>query len=208
MFIRREKIKMKRSVILLSIFVIILFFGCQTVEVTRVNVEEQIDLSGEWNDTDSQLVSKEMVNDALSRPWIDEFIAKTGKKPRVIVGTVKNRSHEHINTQTFVKDLERELINSGRVIFVASKEERQEIREEKLDQMMHASAATRKQLGEEYGADFILQGQINTILDQVSNKTLKYYQVELELVNILTNEKVWIGQKKIKKLVKRANTRF
>ncbi len=199
---------MKGIKIVSVILLFILLVGCETVKVSRIDVEEQIDLSGEWNDTDSQLVSKEMVSDALSRPWIDEFISKKGQKPRVIVGTVKNRSHEHINTQTFVKDLERELINSGRVIFVASKEERQEIREEKLDQMMHASAATRKQLGEEWGADFILQGQINTILDQVGNKTLKYYQVELELVNILTNEKVWIGQKKIKKLVQRAKTRF
>jgi uncharacterized protein (TIGR02722 family) len=197
----------KLNIIILTAALIVLF-GCETVQVSRVDVEEQIDLSGEWNDTDSQLVSKEMVSDALSRPWIDEFVSKKGQKPRVIVGTVKNRSHEHINTQTFVKDLERELINSGRVVFVASKEERQEIREEKLDQMMNASAATRKQLGEEWGADFILQGQINTILDQSGNKTLKYYQVELELVNILTNEKVWIGQKKIKKLVQRPKTRF
>lgn len=186
-----------------------ILFGCATTpRVQRVAVEEQIDLSGEWNDTDSQLVANEMVKDALSRPWIDEFVSSKGQKPRVIVGTVKNRSHEHINTQTFVKDLERELINSGRVVFVASKEERQEIREEKLDQMMHASADTRKQLGEEWGADFILQGQINTILDQAGNQTVKYYQVELELVNILTNEKVWIGQKKIKKLVTRPKTRL
>ncbi len=199
---------MKKEIVVFVSIIAVLLVGCSTVKVSRVNVEEQIDLSGEWNDTDSQLVSKEMVSDALSRPWIDEFVSKKGQKPRVIVGTVKNRSHEHINTQTFVKDLERELINSGRVVFVASKEERQEIREEKLDQMMHASAATRKQLGEEWGADFILQGQINTILDQSGNKTLKYYQVELELVNILTNEKVWIGQKKIKKLVQRAKTRF
>lgn len=187
----------------------LIFFGCSTVpQVQRVSVEEQIDLSGEWNDTDSQLVAAEMIKDALSRPWIDEFVSSKRQKPRVIVGTVKNRSHEHINTQTFVKDLERELINSGRVVFVASKEERQEIREEKLDQMMHASAATRKQLGEEWGADFILQGQINTIIDEAGNKTVKYYQVELELVNILTNEKVWIGQKKIKKFIKRPKTRF
>ena len=199
---------MKKINVITLITALIVLFACETVKVSRVDVAEQIDLSGEWNDTDSQLVSKEMIADALSRPWIDEFVSKKRQKPRVIVGTVKNRSHEHINTQTFVKDLERELINSGRVIFVASKEERQEIREEKLDQMMHASAATRKQLGEEWGADFILQGQINTILDQVENKTLKYYQVELELVNILTNEKVWIGQKKIKKLVQRAKTRF
>jgi len=198
-----------RNIVNVSLLVLILLvWSCQTVKVSRIDVEEQIDLSGEWNDTDSRLVSKEMIQDALSRPWIDEFVSKKGTKPRVIVGTIKNRSHEHINTQTFVKDLERELTNSGRVIFVASKEERQEIREEKLDQLMHASAATRKQLGEEWGADFILQGQINTILDQVGNTTLKYYQVELELVNILTNEKVWIGQKKIKKLVQRAKTKF
>ncbi len=199
---------MKNIVNVSLLVLVLLVWSCQTVKVSRIDVEEQIDLSGEWNDTDSRLVSKEMIQDALSRPWIDEFVSKKGTKPRVIVGTIKNRSHEHINTQTFVKDLERELTNSGRVIFVASKEERQEIREEKLDQLMHASAATRKQLGEEWGADFILQGQINTILDQVGNTTLKYYQVELELVNILTNEKVWIGQKKIKKLVQRAKTKF
>lgn len=196
-------------ILLIPIISIFILNSCSTTPtVTRIDVSEQIDLSGEWNDTDSQLVANEMIKDALSRPWIDEFISAKKQKPRVIVGTVKNRSHEHINTQTFVKDLERELINSGRVVFVASKEERQEIREEKLDQMMHASAATRKQLGEEWGADFILQGQINTILDQAGNKTVKYYQVELELVNILTNEKVWIGQKKIKKLVERPKTKF
>ncbi|MCS7230813.1 MAG: penicillin-binding protein activator LpoB [Elusimicrobiota bacterium] len=198
---------MKNLIYFTAIF--ILLNSCATTPtVTRIDVSEQIDLSGEWNDTDSQLVAAEMIKDALARPWIDEFISAKRQKPRIIVGTVKNRSHEHINTQTFVKDLERELINSGRVIFVASKEERQEIREEKLDQMMHASAATRKQLGEEWGADFILQGQINTIIDQAGNKTVKYYQVELELVKILTNEKVWIGQKKIKKLVERPRTRF
>ncbi|MFN3551316.1 MAG: penicillin-binding protein activator LpoB [Endomicrobiia bacterium] len=198
-----------KSIVVVLYVSFLLFFGCATTpKVSRIDVDEQVDLSGEWNDTDSQLVSAEMIKDALSRAWIDEFVSSKGQKPRVIVGTVKNRSHEHINTQTFVKDLERELINSGRVVFVASKEERQEIREEKLDQMMHASYLTRKQLGEEWGADFILQGQINTILDEAGNKKLKYYQVELELVNILTNEKVWIGQKKIKKLVQRPKTRF
>ncbi|MCS7228009.1 MAG: penicillin-binding protein activator LpoB [Endomicrobia bacterium] len=200
---------MKKYAILSTLIVILLLYGCATTpKVTRVDVSQQIDLSGEWNDTDSQLVASEMIKDALSRAWIEDFVSAKKQKPRVIVGTVKNRSHEHINTQTFVKDLERELINSGKVIFVASKEERQEIREEKLDQMMHASAATRKQLGEEWGADFILKGQINTILDEAGNMTVKYYQVELELVNILTNEKVWIGQKKIKKLVKRPKIKF
>ena len=81
-----------------------------TPVVRRTNVEEQIDLSGNWNDTDSRLVSREMIKDALSRPWLDEFVMKTQKKPRIIVGAVLNKSHEHINTETFVKDLEREVI--------------------------------------------------------------------------------------------------
>lgn len=177
-------------------------------KITRTDVEEQIDLSGEWNDTDSQMVSQEMIADCLSWPWINEFASNNDEKPRLIVGTVMNKSHEHINTETFVKDLERELIKSGRVSFVASKEQRLEVREEKLDQAEHASVETAKDWGQELGADFILKGQINTILDEAGKMQVRYYQTELELINIKTNEKVWIGQKKIKKTVKRPKSKF
>ncbi len=182
--------------------------GCRTVpKVERVGVDTQIDLSGNWNDTDSRLVAEEMVKDALNRNWLSEFRSAKNTKPRVIVGKVLNKSHEHINTETFVKDLERELINSGEVSFVASSEQRQEIRAEREDQALNASIETAKSMGQEYGADFMLKGQINTILDEAGSKQVKYYQVELEMINILTNEKVWIGQKKIKKLVDRPRYR-
>jgi uncharacterized protein (TIGR02722 family) len=174
-----------------------------TPKVTRTSVDEQIDLSGNWNDTDSQLVSGEMIKDVLQRPWVDEFVMKKSNKPRLIVGTVLNKSHEHINTETFVNDLQRELINSGRVFFVASKDQRNEVREERADQAQNARIDTVKSAGQEYGADFMLKGQINTIMDEAGKKAVKYYQVELELYDMLSNEKVWIGQKKIKKLVER-----
>jgi uncharacterized protein (TIGR02722 family) len=177
-------------------------------KVTRTEVDEQIDLSGNWNDTDSRLVSEEMVKDALSRPWVDEFLMAKKEKPRVIVGTVLNKSHEHINTETFVKDLEREVTNSGRVRFVAAKGPREEIREERLDQAKNASLKTAKSMGQEYGADYMLQGQINTIMDAAGKQEVKYYQTELELIDMTTNEKAWIGQKKIKKLVKYKKNKF
>lgn len=179
-------------------------FGCKSVpKVERVDAGQVIDYSGNWNDTDSQLVSQEMMADATSRPWVDEYISKKGTKPRVIVGTIANKSHEHINTETFVKDLERELTNTRRVIFVASRDQRDEVREERVDQAKNASMETAKDMGQEYGADYMLKGQINTILDEAGKMQLKYYQVELELIDMLTNEKAWIGQKKIKKTVKR-----
>ena len=188
---------------------LVLMSGCSSMpKVTRTDAGEQIDVSGEWNDTDSQLVSAEMITDVLSRPWISDYNEKKNEKPRVIVGAVLNKSHEHINTETFVADLEREVTNSGKVRFVASKEQRDEVRDERMDQAQNASMKTAKNMGQESGADFMLKGQINTIMDEAGKISLKYYQVELELIDMETNEKVWIGQKKIKKVVKRSKTTF
>lgn len=189
--------------ILLLGLVVILAAGCASVSVERKDVDETIDLSGKWNDTDSRLVSDEMIADALNRPWLTRFKTSKQQNPVVIVGTVRNRSDEHINTRTFVKDLERALINSGEVAFVASSEERQELRDERKDQAAHASEATAKEEGQETGADFMLQGSINTITDRLEGDEVRYYQVNLELINIQSNQKVWIGEKKIKKLIER-----
>jgi uncharacterized protein (TIGR02722 family) len=194
---------------------IILFFilstfiaSCAGPKVSRVGTDTVTDLSGRWNDTDSRLVAEEMVKDALSRPWIDNYTKKHGKQPTVIVGTVLNRSHEHINVQTFTKDLERELTNSGRVQFVAGRGEREEIREERVDQAQHAKDETVKGPGKEIGADYMLKGTINTILDEAKGTKVIFYQVDLELIDIGKNIKVWFGQKKIKKVIERSRANF
>ncbi len=182
--------------------------SCAGPKVSRVGTDTVTDLSGRWNDTDSRLVAEEMVKDALSRPWIDNYSKKYAKQPTVIVGTVLNRSHEHINVQTFTKDLERELTNSGRVQFVAAKGEREEIREERVDQAQHSSDETAKGPGKEIGADYMLKGTINTILDEAKGTKVIFYQVDLELIDIGKNIKVWFGQKKIKKVIERNRSGF
>ena len=181
--------------------------GCST-SVDRIAVNEITDLSGDWNDTDSQLVSQEMIRDALSRPWLDRFLAKHGKPPAVIVGKVRNLSHEHINVATFIGDMERELINSGEVEFVASSSERDEIRAERKDQELHASSLTAKSMGQEAGADFMLKGSINSILDTEGKTQVRFYQIDLTLISMSDNRKLWVGQKKIKKVVKKAGLRW
>ncbi|MEW6488942.1 MAG: penicillin-binding protein activator LpoB [Thermodesulfobacteriota bacterium] len=178
--------------------------GCAP-KVTRLDAGEVRDLSGAWNDTDSRLVSEEMVGDMLEGLWLRER-AGSGR-PAVIVGEIRNLSHEHISVSTFVADIERAVINSGRVEFVASRGERGEIREERKDQDLHASESTRKAMGQERGADFMLQGTINTIIDASGQTQVRYYQVDLTLLSMADNRKVWVGQKKIKKLVERSRLR-
>jgi len=193
-----------RSFVFLALALAPLVAACGGTKVTRMDTAEVKDLSGKWNDTDSRLVAEEMIRDCTSRPWIQSATASIGKAPTVIVGTVRNQSHEHINTDTFVEDLQRELINSGKVEFVASKGERGDVRDERLDQDTNSSEETRKANGKETGADFMLSGAINTVEDQEGGKTVVLYQTNLKLLNMKTNQIAWNGQKKIKKFVSRS----
>ena len=190
--------------IILTVAAILALFaiaGCGGKQVTRVDVEEQIDLSGEWNDTDSQMVSAALTTQITMSSWVEDFRAQEGKKPYLIVGTVRNKTAEHIAVKTFIGDLERNFINGARVKVVASAEERDEIRGERADQQEFASVETMKQWGREKGADYILIGEINMILDQEGSDAVRYYQVDAYLVDLEDNTKIWAGFEKLKKFV-------
>jgi penicillin-binding protein activator len=183
--------------------------GCASeTKVTRVDAGVVTDLSGRWNDTDSRMVAESMVNEALQYPWLGNFSSAKHRQPVVVVGTVLNNSHEHINVQTFISDLERELTNSQKVTFVAGKGERDEIRTERKEQAMYASEDTQKAPGKETGADYMMKGTIATILDEADGTKAVFYQVDLQMIDLENNAKVWYGQKKIKKVVEKKRTVF
>jgi penicillin-binding protein activator len=193
---------MNRAVLLIMVLAVSGLIGCAT-EVIRKQPAEVVDLSGRWNDTDARMTADDMIKSCLTSNWLGEFNKEKGRDPVVIIGTVVNRSHEHINSLVFVDDLEQALVNAGKVKFVADKQARQEVREERQDQQVNSSPETRAQLVRETGADFMLQGSINSVVDETKGQYVVLFQVNLELVNLTTNEKTWIGQQKIKKLVKR-----
>ena len=193
---------MRLPKIIFLLFVIIMASSCAH-KVTRIEPGNTPDISGKWNNTDSRLTAEEMIQQCLNEKWLMNFVENNkGKKPVVIVGMVNNKSHEHIEAETFIKDLERTFINTGRVGLVQSGKKREEMRAEKADQQTNASVSTMKKFGLENGADFILQGSINSIVDAYKRKKSVTYQINLELTNIQTNEIVWIGEKKISKFVK------
>lgn len=201
----------KLFVILCSLPVLMfLLIGCATpgITVERTDPRLQTDLSGRWNDTDARLTAEAMISDVLSRPWLNRFESQNNRIPVVIVGDVRNLSSEHIDTIPFIRDMERELINSGAIRFVAGDAARQQIRDERLDQQVHAREETVARLGAETGADFMLQGTIVSTVDAVSGLRAVAYKVNLELISIETTEKVWIGDKEIKKIIEQSSTRW
>ncbi|MCB1161648.1 MAG: penicillin-binding protein activator LpoB [Candidatus Krumholzibacteriia bacterium] len=195
---------MKRNPILLvavlALAAVTLLGGCSKTQVTRVDTDTTIDMSGHWNDADSRMVADAMIADCLSSPWLNRHAMAEGKNPVVIVGSIRNKTTEHIATDIFLKDLERACVVSGLVDIVASADERDQIRGERLDQRVNADPETVKQMGLELGADYMLIGTINEQGDAAGGSELFFFSTDLELIKIQTNQKVWIGNHKIKKV--------
>jgi len=193
---------------MLSIIILVLLLvlaGCTSaVKVTRLDADAEIDLSGNWNDTDIQIVAESLVGSSMKANWIDQFRIRNGHNPVVIVGSILNRSSEHIDTAIIAKRFEMALINTGKVDMVADIAMRDELRDERESQQYFASEETAVALGKEIGADFILQGAVRTVVDQVSGKAVRTYYVSAELIDIETSRKVWVGEETVRKFIQQS----
>jgi PBP1b-binding outer membrane lipoprotein LpoB len=186
--------------------------GCgpkRSVERTAADSTKGGDLSGYWNDIDANLVAEEMIKDCLGRPWSGDYqSANAGKKAIIkLMGVQKRTDDRNVNEQYFAKRLEKELLNSGRVKVVASWGQDNVNVTERERQSKHAGDDSVKSQGNETGADFTLQTIINSQNEtDGEGKSVRAYLVNMELVNVETNEKVWIGEKAIRKVVEQAKT--
>lgn len=200
---------MKKTLfVLVAVAAVLCFTSCASTRVDRVSADTVMDLSGYWNDTDVRIVAETLVNDCVEAPAIASYIKTNKKFPVVIVGTFSNDSDEHIDTSILTKKFEAALINSGKVDFVASADQRAEIREERVEQQEWASEATAKRLANETAADFMLVGSVKTIVDAADGKSTRTYFVYAELIDVETNRKIWVGDNsEIKKVITRSKVR-
>ena len=147
-------------------------------------------------------MTEALVDSSLKSNWINQFRVRNGRNPVVIVGTILNRSSEHLDTSIIAKRFEMALVNTGKVDMVADLGMREELRDEREEQQYHASEETAAALGREVGADFLLQGAVRTVVDQVSGKAVRTYYVSAELIDIETSRKVWVGEETVRKLIR------
>lgn len=201
-----KKIKFMIFLISLGIFVV----SCATIGVNRVDSSTTTDISGYWNDTDVKLICDALIQDCINSPRIAKFALENDRLPIFIVGKFKNDSSEHIDTSIITKKMQTAIINSGKAEFVADSKAREEVRAERDDQNMgNASEESAKMLGNETGADFLLQGSVKSIVQRAGNKTVRTYHVSAELINIETNRIIWSGfNDDIKKIIKNKGVRL
>jgi hypothetical protein len=180
------------------------FAACSSSpQVTRVDADTRTDISGYWNDTDVRIVCDSLIKDCLNSPRVTQEIARKGRLPVILIGQFRNKSDEHIDASIISKTMEIAIFKSGKADFVAGGDTRQELRAERLDQESNANEDTAASMGNETGADFLLTGTVNAIVDRAGKTAVRTYFVSAELFNIETNTPLWMAQNdEIKKIIK------
>ncbi len=189
------------------VFALLVVTACGGREVTRTETDTVTDLSGYWNDTDARIVADSIVDQVLDSriQGLGERVSgdRSESYPVIVVGGVRNQSIEHINVDVFMSEIERSLLNSGRYQIAAGGRERDEVRGERRDQSIFASPATAAEFGREIGADYVMTGTVNSIEDEADGTRAVFYQVNIELIDVETALKVWMGSTEIKKIIER-----
>lgn len=166
-------------------------------EYDDVNRENLMD--DQWSETDMQVTVKSMVDSMVTHP----SIANAKKMPIVMVTNLQNKTSEHIDTQSIMDMVRVDLTNSGKVAFV-DKEARQDISNE-YDYQNSGMVGddTKKGPGGQTGADFIINGRLDSIVKEVGKDKSVYYKLTLNLTNLKTGVISWTNQKQLRKTFKK-----
>jgi len=163
------------------------------------NVEEDNLLDDNWSESDMQKVAHELVASLTKH----RAIAHAKRPPVIMVTKLQNKTSEHIDTQSVMDMVRVELTNSGSVAFV-DKAARSDVAEEYEYQKSGMVAETSKKgPGGQVGADYILNGRLDSIVKEVGKRKTVYYKVTLNLTNLKSNLIVWTNQKELRKKFKK-----
>lgn len=193
---------MKKIAVWFSLgMIVMLASGCATPPNITYGSPEQVEtITTEFGSTDLQMIAEKMVNSLLATPLL-----QSGQRPVVYVHNVKNKTDEHIDTQSITDKIKVTLLKSGRVRFSAVSEANDEI----VKQLEYQTSSgivdpkTAKRFGNQVGADYFLYGEITSIKKKAGRVEDVYFKITLNLVNISTGLIEWADEKEIRKQAKR-----
>jgi uncharacterized protein (TIGR02722 family) len=163
------------------------------------NVEDENNLNDLWSETDMQKSVKELVDSLIAHP----MVAGATKRPIMIVTKLQNKTSEHIDTQSVMDMVKVELMKRGKVQFV-DKEAREDISDEYNYQGSGmVNKDTKKGPGDQIGADFVMNGRLDSIVQEIGKDKTVYYKVTLIVTNMKTGLMEWTDNKQMRKKYKK-----
>lgn len=151
-----------------------------------------------FGSTDLQQIASKMVDSVLSFPPIVEVTAK--KRPVIFVETIKNKTSEHIDTESVTDTISTKLLRSGKFRFVDMtkvEEVRDQLDYQSDSGMVDPSKAVK--MGRQIGAEYMMYGNLSSIVKREGDTKDVYYKFTLKLMDLQSGLIEWSDEKEIRK---------
>lgn len=177
--------------------------GCASTSVSYGDAQAVETLTKDFGSTDLQLIASKMVDDMLAFPPVIELTQQ--RRPVLFIDRIKNKSQEHIDTESITDTIQNRLINSGKFRFVDMTSVGAVADQLAFQQQSGmVDKRTAVAVGQQIGAEFMLNGNLSSIVKNSGGKSDVYYKFTLKLTNLKTGIVEWTGEKEIRKAAKRS----
>ncbi|MDD2850383.1 MAG: penicillin-binding protein activator LpoB [Desulfuromonadaceae bacterium] len=159
-------------------------------------------VSKEFGSSDLQQIAEAMVDSMITFPPMVELTS--GRRPVVSVDNVKNKSMQHIDTESITDSIRAKLIRSGKFRFIDRTTDAQAVEELKTQNdsgLVDKNKAVA--FGQQFGAEFLLTSNFSEIRQKAGNTTDVYYKFTMSLKNLKTGILEWSDEKEIRKVFTR-----
>jgi len=151
-----------------------------------------------FGSTDLQTIAEKLVDDLITFPPIVQMTSE--RRPVVFVDKIKNKTTEHIDTESITDTIQTKLLQSGKFRFVDMTTV-QAVQEQMKFQMDSGMVDSNKAaaFGKQTGAEFMLYGNMSSIVKRRNDTKDVYYKFTLKLVNLESGIIEWASEKEIRK---------
>jgi len=153
--------------------------------------------SGSFTDTDMHMMATAMYSSLQKR--LSTIVPADAKPPVVALVHLNNKTSEHIDTDAIADKLQIEMMKAGSLRFVDRSKLHELAKEFDLGESGMTNSETAKHAGNVTGADFLLTGDVGSIVKTAGRDQVNFYRLSMRLLQVETDELVWADDFEIKK---------
>ncbi len=186
---------MNKSALALAAGLALMASGCAT-QVSYGDARETETVTVDYGASDLQSMANKMVQSLLTSPGARE----AGGRPVLFVDNLRNKTSEHIDTEAITDTVRTRLLRSGKFRFVDMSRVqavKQQLEYQSQSGMVDPAAMVR--LGKQTGAQYMLYGNLSSIVKDNGKVKDVYYQMTMNLMELKSGELVWADQQEIRK---------
>jgi len=177
--------------------------GCATSNVQYGDAGSAKPITTEFGSSDLQQIAESMVDSLITFPPVVELT--TQRRPVISVDKVKNKTMQHIDTESVTDSIRTKLIRSGKFRFIDRTTDEAAVDEIKIQQESGlVDKKTAVNFGQQIGAEFLLTANFAEIRQKAGGVTDVYYKFTMNLKNLKTGILEWSDEKEIRKVFKRS----